>query len=127
MITSGILGQPWTIDWCGCHGGQIRLCASDIPASLALIPYVKLDLVSRTYYISASHAGSRHGLPAEGGGLYHGRTGHFQDYSPAARFSHGSGSGGALAHGSVADLSRRACSVLPPHRPLALSAGSSPA
>src|ERR1700690_4304960 len=103
MMTSGMLGQPWTMDRCGCHGGQIRLHTSDIQASLALIPYVKLDLVSRTYYISASHAGSRNGLPAEGGGLYHGRTGHFQDYSPAARFSNGSGPCGALAHGSAAD------------------------
>src|SRR5579872_2811394 len=101
----------------GAVAAKIRLCASDIPASPALIPYVKLDLVSRTYYISASHAGSRHGLPAEGGGLYHGRTGHFQDYSPAARFRDGSGPCGTLAHRSAADLSRRACSVLPSHRP----------
>jgi len=62
MITSGMLGQPWTIDWFGRLGGQIRLGASDMPASLALIPYVKLDLGSRTYYISVSPARSRHGL-----------------------------------------------------------------
>src|SRR5215472_1840215 len=85
-------------------------------------PFPSENLTAAVGLIISSFAIAKGALAAAAPGnrLYHGGANGFQEHSPTARLGYGPGSGRELALRGPADLSGRACSVLPSDRPLAL-------